>query len=198
MNIHTKRIFVINGHPGRQSLSRLLAEAYQDGALASHHEIRVVHLHDLQFDLDHENGGYQNSKPLEPALESFLLNMEWAEHIVMTTPMWWGGMPAKLKGLFDRAFVPGRAFNPRVIECGAPKPLLKGKSARVIITSDTPSWFMRLFYRNALFHQIRKQLFRFVGITPTRFTHLNLASHPTLVQVTQWQDQVRWLGSVAA
>ncbi len=194
----SKKILIINGHPGRQSLSRVLAEAYQDGAMRSEHDMRIVHLHDLEFDLDHENGGYRNIKPLEPALESFLSDMEWAEHIVMTTPMWWGGMPAKLKGLFDRAFLPGRAFNPRVIECGAPKPLLTGKSARVIVTSDTPSWFMGLVYRNALFHQIRKQLFRFVGITPTRFTHLNLASHPTPSQVSQWQDQIRWLGSVAA
>ena len=193
-----KRILIINGHPGQRSLSRTLANAYEDGASSSEHQVRTVHLHDLQFDLDHENGGYRNTKPLEPALEAFLQDMEWAEHIVMTTPMWWGGMPAKLKGLFDRAFLPGRAFNPRKIVCGAPEPLLTKKSARVIVTSDTPSWFMGLVYRNALFHQIRKQLFRFVGITPTRFTHLNLASHPSAADVSQWQDRIRWLGSVAA
>ena len=193
-----KRILVINGHPGQQSLSRVLAEAYGEGAQSSRHEVRMVHLHNLEFDVDHENGGYRHTKSMEPALESFMDDMKWAEHIVMTTPMWWGGMPAKLKGLFDRAFLPGRAFNPRVIECGAPKPLLTGKSARVIVTSDTPSWFMRLVYRNALFHQIRKQLFRFVGITPTRFTHLNLASYTEPRQVSQWADQVRWLGAAAA
>ncbi len=193
-----KRILAINGHPGRQSLSRVLTEAYVDGAKESDHDVRVIHLHDLEFDLDHENGGYRNTKPLEPALDAFLSDMEWAEHIVMTTPMWWGGMPAKLKGLFDRAFLPGRAFNPRVIVRGAPEPLLTGKSARVIVTSDTPSWFMRLMYRNALFHQIRKQLFRFVGITPTRFTHLKLASHPKPGAVERWKDQIRWLGTAAA
>ncbi|MEO0971938.1 MAG: flavodoxin family protein, partial [Pseudomonadota bacterium] len=72
-----------------------------------------------------------------------------------------------------------------------------GKSARVIVTSDTPAWYLRWIYGNALFHQIRKQLFRFVGITPTRFTHLMLASHPKPGQVSRWQDQLRWLGTVA-
>ena len=194
----TKRILIINGHPGKESLSRVLAKAYEEGAITSDHQIRRVHLHDLEFDPDHENGGYRNRKPLEPALEAFLEDMEWAEHIVMTTPMWWGGMPAKLKGLFDRAFVPGRAFDPRVIEWGAPKPLLTDKSARVIVTSDTPSWIMRWVYRNAIFHAIRKQLFRFVGITPTRFTHLRMASHPKPGRVAKWQAKIRRLGSVAA
>ncbi|MEM9388371.1 MAG: NAD(P)H-dependent oxidoreductase [Pseudomonadota bacterium] len=192
-----KRILAINGHPGEWSLSRTLAEAYVEGATSSTHDVRLTHLHDLHFDMDHENGGYRNTKALEPALEQFLQDLEWADHIVMTTPMWWGGLPAKLKGLFDRSLLPGRAFNPRVIEHGAPKPLLTGKSARVIVTSDTPAWYLRWVYGNALFHQIRKQLFRFVGITPTRFTHLRLASHPKPGQVSQWQDQLRWLGTVA-
>ncbi|MEM7585666.1 MAG: NAD(P)H-dependent oxidoreductase [Acidobacteriota bacterium] len=196
--MEAKRILIINGHPGKESLSRVLAEAYEEGAINSDHRVRRVHLHDLDFDPDHENDGYRNRKPLEPALEGFLRDIEWADHIMMTTPMWWGGMPAKLKGLFDRAFVPGRAFDPLVIEWGAPKPLLTGKSARVIVTSDTPSWAMRWLYRNAIFHVIRKQLFRFVGITPTRFTHLRMASHPKPGRVAKWQEQVRRLGSVAA
>ena len=193
-----KRILIIDGHPGQRSLSRTLAEAYEAGAAGSNHDIRTVHLHDLEFDPDHENGGYRDTKPLEPSLEAFLEVLEWAEHIVLVTPMWWGGMPAKLKGLFDRALLPGRAFDSGVKKYGLPAPLLTGRTARVIVTSDTPSWFMRLVYRNALFHQIRKQLFRFVGISPTRFTHLNSASRPTPRRLAEWQHKIRWLGSVAA
>ncbi|MEM1183356.1 MAG: NAD(P)H-dependent oxidoreductase [Acidobacteriota bacterium] len=194
----TKRIVIINGHPGKESLSRVLAGAYEEGATAAGHSVRRLDLHDLDFDVDHENGGYRHRKPLEPALEAFLGDLEWAEHIVMTTPLWWGGLPAKLKGLFDRAFIPGRAFDPRVIEWGAPKPLLTGKSARVVVTSDTPALVMRFLYRNAIFHTIRKQLFRFVGITPTRFTHLKMASHPKPDTVARWRSRARRLGASAA
>lgn len=196
--MRSKRVLIINGHPGLESLSRVFARAYEEAARASHHEARVTTLHDLNFDPDHQHGGYRNTKPLEPALEQFLEDLNWAEHIVLFTPMWWGGLPAKLKGLFDRAFLPGRAFDPRVIRRGTPTPLLTGKSARVIVTSDTPAWYMGLVYRNALFHQIKKQLFRFVGITPTRFTHFRLASHPQPGQVAKWQKRVRHLGALAA
>jgi NAD(P)H dehydrogenase (quinone) len=31
----------------------------------------------------------------------------WASYIVVVTPYWWGGLPAILKGWFDRVFVAG-------------------------------------------------------------------------------------------
>lgn len=47
-----KRIFILDGHPARQSLCRGLAEAYSDAAQAAGHNVRLVHLNDLAFDMD--------------------------------------------------------------------------------------------------------------------------------------------------
>lgn len=49
-----------------------------------------------------------------------------------------GRHTAKLKGLFDRSFLPGFAFE---YEGDNPSPLqlLKGKTSRIIITMDAPS-----------------------------------------------------------
>ena len=93
----TKRIYVLNGHPGETSLSRSLSLAYAEAAQTAGHEVRVTHLHDLSFDSDFGNGGYQNTKPLEPALDQVLEDLAWSEHVVLATPMWWGGIPAKLR-----------------------------------------------------------------------------------------------------
>jgi len=191
------RIFLFDGHPAPESISRVIVDAYADAARDNGHEIRIQHLDEMEFDADHGTGGYRSVKPLEASLEQFLDSLAWANHIVLATPMWWGGLPAKTKGLFDRALLPGRAFDPRESVCGAPKPLLSGRSARVFITSDTPGWAMRLLYRNALFHQVRKQLFGFVGIRPTRISHLNAASHPTPEKVSQWRRTAARLGRSA-
>lgn len=189
-----KRIFILNGHPAALSLSRTLAETYADAARQAGHEVRLVHLHELQFDHD-----YAENKPLEPRLDQLMQDLAWSEHFVMTTPMWWGGLPAKLKGLFDRAFIPGRAFDPRNLNrLGIPSPLLVGRSARVVFTSDTPGWFLRLVYKNALIWQLRRQILEFVGLKPARFTHLGPASHPKTGQVARWLEQVRHLGAAAA
>jgi putative NADPH-quinone reductase len=193
-----KRIFILNGHPAETSLNRAFAETYANAARAAGHDVRLTHLHDLDFDIDYEFAGYGTFKPLEPPLETLLDDISWSEHFVLTTPMWWGSLPAKLKGAIDRAFLPGRTFDTHVPAGRMPKPMLTRRSARVILTSDTPKWFLSLMYRNAIINQLRGQILRFVGITPTRFSYFSGASHPKPGHVDRWLDKVKTLGTTAA
>lgn len=194
----TKRIFILNGHPAETSLNRTFAETYAHAARAAGHDVRLTHLHDLDFDLDFEHAGFSNIKPLEPGLETLLCDIEWSEHVVVLTPLWWGGIPAKLKGAFDRALLPGRTFDTRVPAGKMPKPMLGGRSARVILTSDTPRWIMSLIYRNPVIHQLRQQILGFIGISPTRVTYFSGASHPKPGRVKSWISKVDRLGTAAA
>lgn len=194
-----KKIFILDGHPAAASLSRSFADTYAEAAREAGHNVRIAHLNQLDFDEDFGAGNYKNYKPLEPALEEVLANIEWSDHIVMTSPMWWGGLPARLKGLIDRAFLPGRTFDTRnTTLSGLPAPMLSGRTARVILTSDTPGWIMRLLYRRALIWQLKGQIFGFVGIKPTRVTWFAGASDPKQGRVDQWLEKVRAIGARAA
>ena len=194
-----KRIFLLNGHPGDTSLCRSLAEHYETAARAAGHDVRTLHLSDLEFDMDYGLGGYDNAKPLEPCLEEVLQNMEWCEHFVVTSPLWWGGLPAKLKGLLDRSLLPGRTFDTRNTSAiGMPKPMLTGRTACVIMTSDTPRWFLRLAYGSAIIGQLKGQIFGFVGFKPLRITWLAGASHPTEKQFKAWFSKADALGAAGA
>ena len=193
-----KRIFVLDGHPAASSLTRSLAESYANAARDAGHQVRLTHLHDLEFDPDYGFGGYVNQKPLEPGLEQVLQDIEWAEHVVMATPVWWGGFPAKLKGLIDRAFLPGRTFDTRkTTAIGLPAPLLTGRTGRVLMLSDTPNWVFRLFYRNALMVQLRGQVLGFVGIRPLKITQFAGASHPRDGVVQKWLQRAAAIGASA-
>ena len=194
-----KRIFVLNGHPAENSLNRTLAETYVEAARQAGHDVRIVHLYDLEFDPDFEAGNYNAFKPLEPVLENVLETLEWSEHVVLMTPMWWGGLPAKLKGLFDRTLIPGRTFNTRETNwMGFPSPMLKGRTGRVFMTSDTPGWFMRWHYHNALLRQLKDQIFGFVGIRLSKIVHFSGASEPKPGMVDTWIAKVRLDGAQAA
>ncbi len=194
----TKRIYVLNGHPGEASLSKLFSENYVEAAAKAGHEVRITHLHDLEFDSDFGGGGYKNQKLLERDLKDILDNLEWSEHFVLLTPMWWGGFPAKLKGLFDRSFLPGNAFDTRKKTwLGMPKPLLSGRSARLIMTSDTPNWFFRFVYKSAMVRQLRAQILGLIGIAPLRVTYFYEASEPKPAIVKKWSQKVAVLGSGA-
>ncbi|CUH51190.1 NAD(P)H-dependent oxidoreductase [Shimia marina] len=193
----SKRIFVLNGHPAAQSLTGSLAESYANAARKAGHQVRLIQLHDLQFDMDYGFGGYERQKPLEPELEQLLTDLEWAEHVVVATPMWWGGLPAKLKGLFDRALLPGRTFDTRnTTPLGLPAPLLTGKTGRILLLSDTPGWVFRLFYRDALAVQLRRQILEFVGIKPAKVSTFSGTSHPKDGLVARWQSRVAKMGAL--
>ena len=103
-----------------------------------------------------------------------------------------------LKGLIDRAFVPGRTFDTRVPKGTLPRPMLLGRTARVILTSDTPGWFMRFMYNNALLYQLRRQILGFVGIKPTKISHFSGASDPKPEKVNQWIRNVENLATRGA
>ncbi len=194
-----KRILLLNGHPAERSLSQKFILSYAKAAEASGHDVRTVHIRDLDFDPDYGFGGYTNHKPLEPDLEAVLKDLEWSEHLVLATPLWWGGLPAKFKGLIDRAFLPGKTFDTRnTTLIGLPKPLLTGKTARVIVTADTPGWFLRIFYKNAILNQLKGQILGFVGFKPVRFTYFAGASHPKEGQIDKWASMVEALGAQAA
>ena len=196
--MQSKNIVVLNGHPGQRSLSKSLSEAYAGAARDAGHDLRVHHLSDMVFDMDFGEAGFSETKALEPDLEAFLADLEWADHVVVAAPMWWGSLPAKLKGLFDRALLPGRTFDTRNTSLlGLPDPMLTGKTARVLMTSDTPAVFLRLFYSDAVKKTLRRQILGFVGIKPTRFTQFAPASHAAEAKVQGWLKQAAKLGAVA-
>ena len=96
-----KRVLVILGHPSEASLCGAIANAYLKGAQAAEHEVRFLSLGKLKFDPILRDG-YNTIQALEPDLVAAQESIAWAEHIVFVYPIWWGSIPAILKGFFDR------------------------------------------------------------------------------------------------
>src|SRR3989344_3960249 len=139
-----KKIFILLGHPDSDSFNCTLADAYERGAEDAGHEVRRMNIGDMRFDpvLHH---GYRLKQELEPDLLSFQENVKWCEHFVIIYPSWWSTMPAILKGLIDRACLSGFAF--KFSESGNMwKKLLKGRSATMIVTSDTAPLVQRIVF----------------------------------------------------
>ncbi len=160
-----KKIFILIGHPDREpTLTSACAAAYERGALAYGHEVRVQHLAHLTFDpVLHR--GYKVIQPLEPDLKTFQDNVRWADHLVILYPNWWGTMPALLKGLVDRAWLPGFAFRFRKNGMGW-QGLLKGKTARLVILANTHPYLAGLLFGDFT-NELRRATLGFSGIRAT-------------------------------
>jgi NAD(P)H dehydrogenase (quinone) len=157
--MQTKKIFILLGHPDIDSFNSTLASEYERGATERGHEVRRMNISEMKFDpiLHH---GYKAKQELEPDLIAFQENVRWCDHFVIFYPSWWSTMPALLKGLFDRVWLPGFAFN--FTSDFTWKKLMKGKTARIFITSDSIPLAQRIMFGDTT-NELRKGLLGFSG-----------------------------------
>lgn len=186
-------ILVINGHPDPDSFNAALAAAYAAGATGSGAEVRGIELGRIAFN-PNLSFGYRKRTELEPDLLRAQELIKWADHLVFVYPIWWGSMPALLKGFIDRVFLPGFAFKYRENSPLWDK-LLTGKSARLIVTMDTPSWYNKLVYRSAGHTVMRGNILKFCGINPVRITEFTPIKPSTSERRTKWLEQTKKLGA---
>lgn len=132
-------ILLIDGHPDSTSYCSALAKAYIDGAILGGHEVETIIIRDLNFNLNLKYG-YRKRTELEEDLIISQKKLKNADHIVWVYPVWWGSVPAILKGFLDRVLLPGFAFQKKEGSLLWDKYLTK-KSGRIICTMDQPSWY---------------------------------------------------------
>lgn len=190
-----KKIVLLFGHPDNEGMCHELAAAYESAARAAGHSVERFNLGEMQFDpILHK--GYRAMQQLEPDLQKFQQSLQAADHFVIIHPVWWVGMPALLKGLFDRAWLPGSAF--RYIKTKAGKRtifwhrLMRGKTARIIITSGTPPWLVRALPGNVN-AQLKWGILWFAGFK-VRTTWFGPAENVPEARKAKWLDRVKDLG----
>lgn len=149
--MQSKKIFMLLGHPDKSGFCGEIADAYCASAVAAGHTVERLNIGEMQFDpILHQ--GYRARQELEPDLVRFQQFVTAADHFVIIYPVWWVGMPAILKGLFDRAWLPGSAFRYLKTKTGKRtifwQRLFRGKSARTIIASGTHPLLVRLLPGN--------------------------------------------------
>ncbi|TNE28009.1 MAG: flavodoxin family protein [Bacteroidetes bacterium] len=187
-----KQIVVIVGHPNKESFNYALADAYVQGALQSEAQVSRINIADLDFNPNMSSGNRQASQ-LEPDLKEAIEKIKKADHIVWVYPMWWYGSPALMKGFIDRTFLPGIAY--KYVEGKAfPKKLFKGKTARLIITADTPRWYDYLFMKSPAINQLKKGTLQFSGVSPVKVSFIAPIIKSKETFRTQWLQKVTALG----
>lgn len=185
-----KKITVILGHPDSASFCGAIAETYTKAAEQAGHHVELFKLGELDFDpvLHH---GYNKRQDHEPDLEKIKISIEQADHLVFVYPIWWGSMPALLKGFFDRVFLPGFAFKYRKDSPFWDR-LLTGRSGHAIVTMDTPPWYFRFIYKMPGHNQMKRTILEFCGIKPVKITSLGP------VRTASPEKRTKWLNKISA
>lgn len=190
------RVLILDGHPDDGRLASHLLDTYQ-AALDDGVEVERIAVRDLAFDPNLRRG-YRQVQPLEPDLERVAAAIVACDHLVVGFPMWWGSEPAQLKGLIDRVLLPGFAFRYHKDDPFWDR-LLIGRSADAIITTDTPSWYLRFAYGNPVVRRWRGQILGFCGFKPVRIVKFGPVRHGGAEKnIGAWRRKVERLAASAA
>src|SRR6516225_1863921 len=143
------RVLVIFAHPLGDSYAATLRDTVVAALEAGGHTVDLCNLYQEDFDpilSAQEWRDYENTSENTRAVSRQVERLRQAEGIIFVFPSWWYGMPAILKGYFDRVWLPGVAFEfgPQAI-----RPLLMStRMFGVVTTTGAPEWFTRIYMGN--------------------------------------------------
>lgn len=187
-----KRIAIIDGHPdpSPNRFGHAIVSAYADAARRAGHDVKVIRLGGQAIPiLESRKQWLEEDVPaaVRPGQDA----IKWAQHIVFYYPLWMGDMPALLKAFIEQAFRPNFALdygdegNRKM-----PRKLLRGRSARLIVSMGMPALFYRAYYASHSVRSFRRNILELTGIDPVA---------TSLIGNVDGGDahRKRWLGKIA-
>lgn len=187
-----QHVLVIEGHPDDDDgrFNHALAEAYRAGAAEAGRKVRTVRLAALDFPLLRSRRDWEQDAP--KAIRAVQEDIAWADHLVLFYPLWLGDVPAKLKAFLEQALRPDFAFS---YSGSRAVGRLKGKSARLIVTTGMPGWLYRTFFGAHSLRSLQNLTLWFCGIRPVRATLLGGVESATEAKRAHWLADMKRLGS---
>jgi putative NADPH-quinone reductase len=135
------RVLYLYAHPLPESFHAAIRAAALEGLHAAGHEVDFCDLYAEGFNpvlSAEERRGYHTLPDNRAPCEGYIQRVERAEALVLSFPTWSFGLPAILKGFFDRVFIPGVSFT---LQDGVAKPnLTQIRKIAGISTYGRPRW----------------------------------------------------------
>lgn len=144
-----QKVLIVHAHPEPQSFSSALAYSARESMEARNLQVQVSDLYAMGFNpvatrddfLSLKNPDYLvyaleqrhgfESHSLAPDIAAELDKLLWCDLLILNFPLFWGSVPAMLKGWIDRVMVSGRCYGgKRFYDRGG----LTGKRALISLT----------------------------------------------------------------
>jgi NAD(P)H dehydrogenase (quinone) len=136
------RVLYLYCHPLPESFHAAIRTKALDGLSAAGHEVDLIDLYADRFDpvlSADARRDYHDTSRNQAGLEDYVRRLKSADALVVQFPVWCFGMPAMLKGFFDRMIMPGVAFD--ISDATRVKPMLGNlKHLAGIVTYGRPRW----------------------------------------------------------
>ena len=181
------RVLVVYCHPVETSFHAALHAEVVRNLKAAGHEVDDCDLYAEGFNpvlSREERLGYHDVPSNQEPLKDHVRRLMWAEAIVFCFPTWCFGLPAMLKGYFDRLFMPGVAFD--ISDPANVKPMLTHiKRISAVVTYGRPrwvAWYMGDPPRKIITRYMKRLTGQQAKVDYHAYYHMNIATEPRLKQ----------------
>lgn len=167
---------IIYAHPYEKSFNAAILAQVEKQLSAKGESYQVIDLYADGFNPAYtapELALYKQGKSLDPLVGKYQEILKNTHRLIFVFPVWWGDVPAIIKGFADKTLLGGFAFdqNPK-------NGMIKGKlthieEALVITTSTSPTFVLKLFCGNGIGKVFSGYILKSIGIK--KRTWLNCA-----------------------
>ena len=182
------KVIVIIGHQRKGSFCHAIAETAVDQLRAAGHEVIYHDLYEEKFDPILPHHEIADESRVDPVVRRHIEEVLSADGYLVVHPNWWGQPPAILKGWVDRVIRQGSVYE---FTAEGVKGFLRGKSAMVFTTSNTPREDELRLFGDPLENLWRACIFGFVGVEDFQRRNFESIMLSTPKQRKDWLADVR-------
>ena len=183
-------VLVVYCHPVETSFHAALHEEVLKNLRAAGHTVDDCDLYAEGFNpvlSREERLAYHDVPRNQAPLAGYVERLRKADAIVFCFPTWCFGLPAMLKGFFDRLFMPGVAFD--LSDPHSVKPMLTHiKRIAAVVTYGRPrwvAWYMGDPPRKIITRYMKRLTGNTARVDFHAYYHMNIATEPRLARFKQ-------------
>lgn len=192
------KTLIIYAHPETQGHGPFTLKLVEEWHNKNKIAYELIDLYKIKYDpVLHPDEHYTSGNTkISEQNKKFQEKISKTDKLVFIYPVWWGSMPAIMKGFLDRVFTAGFAFKFERVPVlsnyigGIPVKLLKGKKAAVLLTTGTIKLFCFLVMENRFKNLIKNDILGFFGIK-TKVFHTDWATKFNQKQMEKIRHNVK-------
>ncbi|MCX5783585.1 MAG: NAD(P)H-dependent oxidoreductase [Elusimicrobia bacterium] len=159
-----KHALIVYSHPNPNSFNAAIKNTLETEIKAGGNLVSVRDLYQIGFEPSLKSSDFENFQrgiiPRDIAQEQeFIKQAQW---LFFVFPIWWTGLPARMKGYIDKVFIKGFAYD---VASEGVSGLLTDKKAVIINTTGTPEQtYWQSGMLKSLEQTISEGIFKFCGV----------------------------------
>lgn len=186
-----KNVLLINGDLFKTVSTDFLMDAYRTGVMQADGIVHDLRIADLLFNYNIQLPSLHWTS-VEADLQFALRRLHWAKHIVLFCPVYRSYIPSKIKGFFDRLFLPYQSS----LDVNRIDNNFYGKSARIVSILDQDLFAEYNLYKKTNFMSVKKDVFERCHISPVRTSAMGELHQLNNSYSAKWADKLARFGRI--